>query len=83
MKISPQSSKTEFGPQNQCSCDKSNRSTILYGARKNILLGVKKMKISPQSSKTEFGSQNQYGRVIYPSIRNFIWSKKKYTFRGQ
>jgi hypothetical protein len=31
----------------------------------------------------EFGLQNQYGRVIYPSIGNFIWSRKKYTFGGQ
>jgi hypothetical protein len=34
----------------------------------------------PQSPKTEFGAQNQYGRVIYPSIGNFTWSKKEYTF---
>jgi hypothetical protein len=33
--------------------------------------------------KTEFGAQNQYGRVIHPSIRNFTWSKKKYTFGCQ
>jgi hypothetical protein len=38
---------------------------------------VKKAKIGPQSPKTEFGAQNQYGRVIYPSIGNFTWSKKK------
>jgi hypothetical protein len=25
----------------------------------------------------------QYVRVIYPSIENFTWSKKKYTFGGQ
>jgi hypothetical protein len=31
----------------------------------------------------EFGAQNQYGRVIDPSIENFTWSLKKYTFRGQ
>jgi hypothetical protein len=48
-----------------------------------MLLGVKKAKIGPQSPKTEFGAQNQYGRVIYPSIGNFTWSKKKYTFGGQ
>jgi hypothetical protein len=34
-------------------------------------------------SKTEFGAQNQYGRVTYPSNRNFTWSKKKYTFGGE
>jgi hypothetical protein len=45
-------------------------------------LGVKKAKIGPQSPKTEFGAQNQYGRVIDPSIENFTWSKKKYTFGG-
>jgi hypothetical protein len=51
----------------------------LHGARKNILLGVKKTKIGPQSPKTEFESQNQYGRVIYLSMGIFTWSKKKYT----
>jgi hypothetical protein len=45
-------------------------------------LGVKKAQIGPQSPKTEFGAKNQYGRVIYPSIENFTWSKKKYTFGG-
>jgi hypothetical protein len=60
-----------------------HRSRILHGARKNILLGVKKAKIGPQSPKTEFGAQNQYGRVIYPWIASFTWSKKKYTFGGQ
>jgi hypothetical protein len=60
-----------------------HRSGILHGARKYILLGVKKAKIDPQSPKTEFGAQNLYGRVIYPSIENFTWNKKKYTFGGQ
>jgi hypothetical protein len=46
-------------------------------------LGVKKPKISIQSPKTEFGAQNPYGRVTYPSIGNFTWSKKKYSFGGQ
>jgi hypothetical protein len=46
-------------------------------------LGVKKAKRGPLSPKTEFGAQNQYGRVIYPSIEKFTWSKKKYTFVGQ
>jgi hypothetical protein len=49
----------------------------------NLLLGVKNAKISSQSPKTEFGLQNQYRRVIYPSIVNFILSKKKYTLGGQ
>jgi sigma54-dependent transcription regulator len=44
------------------------RSGILHGARKNILLGVKKVKISLQKPKTEFGLQNQYDRETYPSI---------------
>jgi ribosomal protein S24E len=35
--------------------------------------------MSLQSPKSEFGTQNQYGRVIYPSIENFRWSKIKYT----
>jgi hypothetical protein len=55
----------------------------LCRSRKFILLGVKKPKIDLQSLKTEFGAQIQYGRVIYPSIGNFTWSKKKYTFGGQ
>jgi hypothetical protein len=37
----------------------------------------------PPSLKTEFRAQNQYGRVIYQSIGNFTWSKKKSTFGGQ
>jgi hypothetical protein len=41
------------------------------------------MTISLQRPKTEFGLQNHYGRVIYPTIENFIRSKKKYTFGGQ
>jgi hypothetical protein len=49
---------------------------MLHGARKNILLGVKKVKISLQSPETEFGAQNQYDRVTYPSTENFTWSKK-------
>jgi hypothetical protein len=44
---------------------------ILHKARKNIILGVKKVKISLQSPKTEFGAQDQYGRVLYPSFGNF------------
>jgi hypothetical protein len=59
------------------------RLRILHVARKNILLWVKKVKISLQSPKTEFRLQNQYGRVIYPSIGNFIWNKQKYNFGGQ
>jgi hypothetical protein len=39
--------------------------------------------MSLQSPKTEFGAQNRYGRVIYPSIGNFTWNMKKYTFVGQ
>jgi hypothetical protein len=36
-----------------------------------------------QSPKIKYWAQNQYDRVIHPSIENFTWSKKKYTFRGQ
>jgi hypothetical protein len=50
---------------------------------KYILLRGNKAKIGPQSPKTKFGAQNQYGRVTYPSIGNYTWSKKKYTFGGQ
>jgi hypothetical protein len=46
-------------------------------------MGVSKAKIGFQSRKMEFGAQNQYGRVIFPSIGNFTWSMKKYTFWGQ
>jgi hypothetical protein len=55
-----------------------NISTILSFCRKKKLT-----KIGPLSRKTELGAQNQYGRVIYPSIGNFTWSKKKYTIQGQ
>jgi hypothetical protein len=58
-------------------------SEILYRCRKYTQLGVKTAKLGPQSTKTKFGTQNQYGRVIYPSIGNFKWSKKKYSFEGQ
>jgi hypothetical protein len=43
----------------------------------------KRQKASLQGPKTEFGAQNQYDRVTYPSFRNFIRSKKNYTFKGQ
>jgi hypothetical protein len=46
-------------------------------------LGVRKAYIGSQSPKTEFRAQHQYGRVIHPSIKNFIWSQRKYTFGGQ
>jgi hypothetical protein len=36
-----------------------------------------------QDPKTEFKLQKQYGHVIYPSIRNFIWNKDKDTFRDK
>jgi hypothetical protein len=49
----------------------------------NICLWVKNVNISTKSSKTEFGLQNRFGLVIYPSIGNYIWSKKKYTLGGQ
>jgi hypothetical protein len=54
----------------------------LHEFNKNIHFGVKKAKISLYSPKTEFGAQNQYGRVTCPSIGNFTWSKKKYTFES-
>jgi hypothetical protein len=57
-----------------------SRSEILYRCRKYKYLGVKTATIR---NKTKFGTQNQYGRVIYPSIGNFKWSKKKYTFEGK
>jgi hypothetical protein len=37
----------------------------------------------PSELKTEFGLQHHYGRVVYPSIGNFIGSKKICTFGGQ
>jgi hypothetical protein len=48
-----------------------------------MFLEGKKVKIGPQSPKTEFVAQNQYVRVIHPSIWNFTWNKKKYTFGYQ
>jgi hypothetical protein len=67
-------------PKNGIWGQKSCDTGILDGARKNIILGLKKTEKSP---KTEFGAQNQYGRVIYPSIGNFTWTTKKHTYRGQ
>jgi hypothetical protein len=46
-----------------------------HGARKNILLGVKKAKISLQSPIKELGAQNQYG-VIYSSIEKAVEKAK-------
>jgi hypothetical protein len=79
----PQPKNGFWGPKSIWSCDISHRSGILHKAKKFILLGDKKTKIGPQSPKTEFGAQNQYGRVIYPSIGIFTWSKKIHTFGGQ
>jgi hypothetical protein len=83
VKISVQSPKTEFEAKISMIVCHVHRSGILHGVRKNIHLGVKKAKISLQSPKTEFGSQNQYDRVTCPSIGNFSWRKKEYTFGGQ
>jgi hypothetical protein len=57
-------------------------------------LGVKKTTISLKSPKSEFRFQNQYDHtdfgttqinyyLIYPSIGNFTWHKKIYTFGDQ
>jgi hypothetical protein len=81
----PQSPKTKYGFQNQYArviYRVIYRSEILYGAGKNIILGVKNVKISHQSPKTEFGLQNQYSRVIYPSIGNFICRLTFFIFEG-
>jgi hypothetical protein len=43
--------------------------------------GSKRQKLSFRSTNMEFGAQNQYGRVIYPSIGNFILMKKIHVFR--
>jgi hypothetical protein len=37
----------------------------------------------PPEPKNGIRDQNQYGRVTYPSIGNFTWSKKIYTCGGQ
>jgi hypothetical protein len=71
-----------WGPKSVWLCDFSIDREF-YKKREKIYFGVKKTKIGPQSPKTEFGAPDQFGRVIYPSIRNFTRSKKKYTFRGQ
>jgi hypothetical protein len=72
-----------------------HQSGILHGVRKIILSVVTRVKMRnynfegqrlqnrPREPKTEFGAQNRYGRVMYPSIGNFTWSKNKYTFGGQ
>jgi hypothetical protein len=43
--------------------------------KKICTLRCQKDENRPPCPKTEFGAQNQYGRVIYPSIGNFTWSK--------
>jgi hypothetical protein len=78
--IGPRAQKRNLGPKINMVVWYIHLSGILHGVRKYILLGVKKALIGPQSPKMEFGAQNQYGRVIYPSIGNFTWSKKKHTF---
>jgi hypothetical protein len=55
---------------------------IRQNIRKYVLLGVKQAKIGSQIPNAEFGAQNQYDHVIYSSIGNFIWTKKKYTVEG-
>jgi hypothetical protein len=80
--MSPESPKTEFGAQNQYG-HVIYPSGILHGARKYMLLGVKKVKLGPQSPETEFVLQNRYCCVISPSIRSIIRSKKIYTFGDQ
>jgi hypothetical protein len=81
VKISFQNPKTELGLQNQ----KDLQSHQSYPQTRQTDQSIEnlKTKISLQSPKTEFGLQNQYGRVTYPSIGHFTWSKKKYTFEGQ
>jgi hypothetical protein len=38
----------------------------------------------PEPKNGNYGPKSVWsGRVIYPSIGNFTWSKKKYTFGGQ
>jgi hypothetical protein len=45
--------------------------------------GGQKGKNKPSEPKNGIWGPNQYGRVIYPSIGNFTWSKKKYNFGGE
>jgi hypothetical protein len=71
-----------WAPKSVQSCDISNDPEF-YLEQERIYFSGSKTKICPQSPKTEFGLQNKYGRVIDPSIGNFIWSKKKYTLEGQ
>jgi hypothetical protein len=68
-----------WGSKSVWSCDISidRKFYMQHATRKNIPLGVKKVKISLQSPKTKFGAQIQYDHVTYPSIENFICSKKK------
>jgi hypothetical protein len=59
-----------------------HRSKTLHGVKK-IYFWEQKFKNKPSEPKNRFGAQNQYVCVIYPSIGNYIWSKKKYTSGGQ
>jgi hypothetical protein len=45
--------------------------------------GGQKGKNKPLDPKNGIWGPKSYGRVIYPSIWNFVWSKKKFTFGGQ
>jgi hypothetical protein len=71
-----------WGPKSVWSCDISIEREF-HMKQKKYSWRVKKTKISLQSPKTEFGAKNQYGRVTYPSIGNFTWSKKKCTTQGR
>jgi hypothetical protein len=71
-----------WGPKSVWSCDISidrefNAEQEKYNFRGQMAI------IGAQRPKTEFGAQNQYCRVIYPSIGNSTWSKKKCNCRGQ
>jgi hypothetical protein len=52
-----------------------HRSGILHGARKYILLGVKKAKIGAQSPKTEFGAQIH--KILHGVRKHILLGVKK------
>jgi hypothetical protein len=52
--------------------------------KKKHTFSGQKDKNKPSGPNNEiWDSKAVYDRVIYPSIRNYTWSKKKHNFRGQ
>jgi hypothetical protein len=85
VKLSPQSPKTEFAPQNQYGrviyLSIRNFTSSTWSIKK-YTFWVQKGRFRPPGPKNGIkGTKAVWSSDI--SIGNFTWSKKKYTFRGK